>query len=94
MAAARADGCGWRPDGLAEHAADCGQAWRISMNRGRQREDKVRAAAIDDTERASIDLGLSLSVYGKDADGKLVEIGAPEPAWYGFSLSETWPTEQ
>jgi hypothetical protein len=62
------------------------------MNRGRQRNDK--AAAMDDGARAPIDLGLDLSVYGKDADGRLVEISAAEPAWYGFTLSETWPTEQ
>ena len=64
------------------------------MNRGRQRCGKIRAETVDGSERAPIDLGLGLSVYGKDADGKLVEIGSPEPAWYGFSLSETWPTEQ
>jgi hypothetical protein len=64
------------------------------MNRGRPRADKVRPTGLDGAGRASIDLGLGLSVYGKDADGKLVEIGAPEPAWYGFSLDETWPTEQ
>ncbi len=64
------------------------------MNRGRQRNDKIQAAAMDDAGRAPIDLGLGLSVYGKDADGRLVEIGGAEPAWYGFSLSETWPTEQ
>lgn len=64
------------------------------MVRGRQRGDKARTAISDDVARAPIDLGLSLSVYGKDADGRLIEIGAPEHAWYGFSLSETWPTEQ
>jgi hypothetical protein len=64
------------------------------MNRGRQRNDKIQAAASDGSARAPIDLGMSLSVYGKDEDGRLVEIGDPEPAWYGFSLSETWPTEQ
>ncbi len=63
------------------------------MNRGRQREGKGQATSLD-AARAPIDLGLSLSVYGKDADGRLVEINTAEPAWYGFSLSETWPTEQ
>jgi hypothetical protein len=40
---------------------------------------------------------MALSVYGKDADGRLVEIqaaGPEEPCWYGFSLNGTWPTEQ
>ena len=65
------------------------------MNRGRQRSAKLRAESID--RGAPIDLGIALSVYGKDGDGKLVEIqgaGQQEPCWYGFSLNETWPTEQ
>ena len=71
----------------------------MTMNRGRQRQDKIHAAAMDSSGRASIDpgeidLGLGLSVYGKDADGRLVEIGGPAPSWYGFSVDETWPTEQ
>ena len=63
------------------------------MNRGRQRSAKHRAEG----QRQSIDLGIALAVYGKDADGKLVELqpaAGQEPCWYGFSLKETWPTEQ
>ena len=64
------------------------------MNRGRQRQDKVQATAMDIRPGAPIDLGMSLSVCGKNADGKLIEIGAPVPAWYGFTADDTWPTEQ
>jgi hypothetical protein len=44
----------------------------------------------------SIDLGIALSVYGKDDEGRFVEIGtghAREPSWYGFSLGESSTTE-
>lgn len=58
------------------------------MNR-RQRDARNDPKA---RTEAVVDLGMSLSVYGKDGDGRLVEIKAP-PAWYGFSPGETWPTE-
>ena len=69
------------------------------MNRGRQRQDKNQATTMDSSacapiDAGEIDMGLSLSVCGKAADGRLIEIGAAEPSWYGFSLDETWPTEQ
>ena len=69
------------------------------MNRERQRQDKIHAVAMDSSgcapiDPGEIDLGLSLSVYSKDADGRLIEVGGAEPSWYGFTVDETWPTEQ
>jgi hypothetical protein len=66
------------------------------MNRGRQRNAKPSAESIDRRGHGAIDLGIALSVYGKDDDGRFVEIGtgdAQEPCWYGFSLSESSSTE-
>ena len=66
------------------------------MNRGRQRNAKLRAGSGDRGDHAPIDLGIALSVYGKDGDGRFVELragDAEDPCWYGFSLNETLPTE-
>ncbi len=54
------------------------------MNRGRQRSARPPAAG----GQASIDLGFTLSVYGKDADGRLVAIqhpDMPDARWDDFS---------
>jgi hypothetical protein len=67
------------------------------MNRGHRRSAKLPAESVGRGRDASIDLGMALSVYGKDGAGKLVELqagDAQEPCWYGFSLSEASPTEQ
>lgn len=67
------------------------------MNRGRHRSARLRMESIDRAAPASIDLGFTLSVYGKDADGRLIAIQHPDmPDGQGddFSGLEPWPTEQ
>jgi thiamine biosynthesis lipoprotein ApbE len=41
-----------------------------------------------------VDLGLSLSVYGKHEDGSLFEIGDDASPLARQSAAGTWPTEQ
>ncbi|WP_159869542.1 hypothetical protein [Novosphingobium sp. 9U] len=43
---------------------------------------------------SAVDLGLALSVYGKDKDGSLFEIGDTTSPLAQQSAAGTWPTEQ
>ena len=69
------------------------------MNRWRQRNvgtpsGKLRA---QDAGQSPIDLGFSLSIYGKNADGTLVELSGGEPGDRDLDKLrgiEPWPTEQ
>lgn len=47
-----------------------------------------------ETANTPIDLGLTLSVYGKDDAGKLVELGQTAPPEGAPPHLDIWPTEQ
>lgn len=71
------------------------------MNRWRQRSvagpaGKLRARNAGHPSQPPIDLGFALSVYGKNADGKLVEIHGDEAsaALEIWTSVKAWPTEQ